>query len=378
MLRMVVSGVLPPEQLTSKRMFDTMDLCVECKACKAECPSNVDMAKLKTEFLAKYYETHGLPLRAKAFGNIAALSRIGQRLAPVTNLFSRLSLVRAANQRLLGIASQRPLPKFANQRFSAWFRKRKPQTTSRRGRVVYYHDTFTEFMHPEVGKSAVQVLEALGYEVVLVEQKKCCGRPMISKGQLSEAKKLAKQNVKALLEFAQIGIPIVGTEPSCLLTLRDEYPDLLQDEASREVASQAFMIDELIVKVAEDDANALKNVFGQRSLEPLQVHGHCHQKAIIGTGPTMRALELAGFEAELIDSGCCGMAGTFGFEEEHYEISRAMGNFKLFPAIEADGKRNWGIAVSGISCRQQIDHFTSKRPKHVIEFMAEALLSRPR
>ena len=201
---------------------------------------------------------------------------------------------------------------------------------------------------------------------------------MISKGQLSEAKKLAKQNVEALLGFAQIGIPIVGTEPSCLLTLRDEYPDLLQDEASREVASQAFMIDELIVKVAEDDSNALRNVFGQRSLEPLQVHGHCHQKAIIGTGPTMRALELAGFEAELIDSGCCGMAGTFGFEEEHYEISRAMGNFKLFPAIEADGKRNWGIAVSGISCRQQIDHFTSKRPKHVIEFMAEALLSRPR
>ena len=166
---------------------------------------------------------------------------------------------------------------------------------------------------------------------------------------------------------------IIGTEPSCLLTLRDEYPDLLRDERSRTVAGQALMLDELIARIAADEPDAVKGIFSGGMKPSIQVHGHCHQKAIVGTGPTMEALALAGFNAELIDSACCGMAGSFGFEAEHYELSRAMGALKLFPAIEAEGRSRWPVAISGISCRQQIDHFTSKRPRHVAEFLADAL-----
>ena len=373
MLRMVVSGVLPAETLTSKRMYETMDLCLECKACKAECPSNVDMAKLKAEFLAKYYEKHGVPLRARLFGNIAKLSRLGQLTAPVTNLVNSLPITRKLAERFIGVSSRRPLPRFAWRRFSSWFKGHQPQTKGTRGKAIYFHDTFTEYMHPEVGQAAVRVLEALGYEVSLEAQRGCCGRPLISKGQLSTARDWARANVAALLPHAQQGVRIVGTEPSCLLTLREEYPDLLQSEESRAVASQAIMLDELLAELAQDDPEAVKAIFREHLMPPVQVHGHCHQKAIVGTAPTLTALGLAGIEAELIDSGCCGMAGTFGFEAEHYDMSKAMGSLKLFPAVEDKAKRDWSVAVSGISCRQQIDHFTSKRPKHVAEYLADAL-----
>ncbi|MCH8199893.1 MAG: FAD-binding oxidoreductase, partial [Chloroflexi bacterium] len=238
---------------------------------------------------------------------------------------------------------------------------------------VFFNDTFTEYMHPEVGMAATRVLEALGYRVLLVSQKECCGRPLISKGQLAKAKEWARTNVAALAPYAERGVVIVGTEPSCLLTLRDEYPDLLRDEPSRAVAGQALMLDELIARIAADEPEAVKGIFSGGMKPSIQVHGHCHQKAIVGTGPTMEALALAGFNAELIDSACCGMAGTFGFEAEHYEMSKAMGALKLFPAIEAEGRNGWPVAISGISCRQQIDHFTSKRPRHVAEFLADAL-----
>ena len=373
MLRMIISGALPPSELAGQRMFDTLDLCVECKACKAECPSNVDMAKLKAEVLTKYYERHGLPRRAQAFGEIARLSRIGQALAPITNLFSGLAITRLLAERFLGISRHRPLPTFAKQRFTSWFDSRVPQTTGARGDAVFFNDTFTEYMHPEVGMAATRVLEALGYRVLLVSQKECCGRPLISKGQLAKAKEWARTNVAALAPYAERGVVIVGTEPSCLLTLRDEYPDLLRDQPSRAVAGQALMLDELIARIAADEPDAVKAIFSGGMKPSIQVHGHCHQKAIVGTGPTMEALALAGFNAELIDSACCGMAGTFGFEAEHYEMSRAMGALKLFPAIEAEGRNGWPVAISGISCRQQIDHFTSKRPRHVAEFLADAL-----
>ncbi|MEX2599968.1 MAG: heterodisulfide reductase-related iron-sulfur binding cluster, partial [Dehalococcoidia bacterium] len=346
----------------------------ECKACKTECPSNVDMAKLKTEALAKYYEAHGVPLRARAFGHIARLSAVGQRLAPVVNFMGSLAPVRLLNERLLGISRHRPLPRFANQRFTSWFKKHGAPADASRGEAVYFHDTFTEYMHPEAGHAAVRVLEKLGYRVTVVDRRACCGRPLISKGQLTTAKALARRNVDALLPYAQQGTLIVGTEPSCLLTLRDEYPDMLRDDASRTVAAQALMLDELLVKLAEVDPDTVRGVFADAPRRSVQVHGHCHQKAIVGTAPTMKALSLAGYQAELIDSACCGMAGTFGFEKEHYEISKAMGSLKLFPAIEAEDKKDWDVAVSGISCRQQIGHFTAKRPRHVAEYLADALV----
>lgn len=372
MLRMVVSGKLPAKELSGERLYKTLDLCIECKACKAECPSNVDMAKLKSEVLTRYHKEHGLSLRARAFGNIATLARWGQRAAPIVNAVNSLPVTRLLGERLLGISSRRPLPKLAARSFSSWFKGQKPQTSGARGEVVYFHDTFTETMHPETGQAAVRILEALGYRVKVETQKTCCGRPLISKGQLDKAAVWARINVDALAPHAQAGTLIVGTEPSCLLTLRDEYPELLRDDASKAVASQALMLDELLVRLAKDEPEAVKAVF-KGAQTPLQVHGHCHQKAIVGTDPTLGALRLAGFTPELIDSGCCGMAGTFGFEAEHYDISQAMGALRLFPAIEAEDKKGVDVAISGVSCRQQIDHFTSKRPRHVVEYLADAL-----
>ena len=374
MLRMIISGKLPADELTGKRLYDTMDLCVECKACKAECPSNVDMAKLKSEVLSKYYEKHGLPLRARAFGEVARLSRIGQAIAPVTNLLGSLPPSKLFAERVFGIARERPLPKFALRRFSSWFARRETQTQKgTRGDVIYFHDTFTEYLTPEVGRAAVRVLEALGYNVSIETRRGCCGRPLISKGQLKKAKGWAQKNVDVLAPHAQRGALIVGTEPSCLLTLRDEYPELLRSGAARSVASQSFMLDELLVKLAAEEPDAVRAAFTEGSKPQMQVHGHCHQKALVGAGPTLQALSLAGYEPELIDSACCGMAGTFGFEKEHYETSKAMGSLKLFPAIEDEGKRGWPVAVSGISCRQQIGHFTSKKPRHWAEYLADAL-----
>jgi Fe-S oxidoreductase len=373
MLRMVLSGKLPAAEITGKRLFDTMDLCVECKACKAECPSNVDMAKLKSEVLSKYYEQHGLPLRARLFGEVAKLSRIGQSLSPITNFMARLPLTKILAERFLGISRRRPLPQFARTNFSSWFRKRTQPARGPRGDVIYFNDTFTEYMHPEVGRAAISVLEALGYNVTVESQRGCCGRPLISKGQLSKARDWAHLNVDVLAPYAEHGTLIVGTEPSCLLTLRDEYPELVRTEASRSVASQALMLDELLVQLASDEPDTVATVFSRSEKMQIQVHGHCHQKALIGTTPTIGALKLAGYRPELIDSACCGMAGTFGFEKEHYDTSKAMGSLKLFPAIEAEDKRNWPVAVSGISCRQQIGHFTAKTPRHWVEYLADAL-----
>ena len=373
MLRMIIGGQLPPSELTGKRLQDTLDLCVECKACAVECPSNVDMAALKSEVLSKYYEEHGVPLRARLFGDIARLSRIGQAVAPLTNILGSLPFVRRLTERFVGVSHKRPLPRFALRRFSGWHRRRGLRPRGPRGDVVLFNDTFTEFMHPEVGRAATRILEALGYNVKLERRKVCCGRPLISKGQLAKARDWASTNVAVLAPHARRGALIVGTEPSCLLTLRDEYPSLLRSADARAVAGQSLMLDELLAHVAERDPEAVRGLFREHVLPPIQVHGHCHQKAIVGTGPTMAALAMAGFQAELIDSACCGMAGTFGFEEEHYEMSKAMGSLKLFPAIEAEGKSDWDVAISGISCRQQIGHFTSKRPRHVVEYLADAL-----
>ncbi len=374
LLRLILSGKLPYEELRSERLHSALDLCVECKACKAECPSNVDMAKLKTEVLAKYYEVRRVPLRVKAFANIAKISRIGQAMAPLSNFFSRFPVTSYLAKLCLGIAIKRPLPSFASQRFSSWFKSRAVSKTENwRGQIVYFNDTFTEFMHPEVGQAAVKLLEACGYEVIIINQKSCCGRPAISKGQLGLATKWAKDNVSILTKFVEQGLKIVGTEPSCLLTLRDEYPDLLQTDEARAVAKSSMMLDELLEQIAINEGD-FGSIFRQDLNVDIQVHGHCHQKAIVGTGPTIKVLNsIPGFSAELIDSACCGMAGTFGFESEHYGVSKSMGAFKLFPAIEATDKREWEIAVSGISCRQQIDHFTTKKSKHVVEIMAQAL-----
>ncbi|MEK6601611.1 MAG: FAD-linked oxidase C-terminal domain-containing protein, partial [Candidatus Binatota bacterium] len=352
-LRAVLSGKVPREEFTGKRLYDVLDLCLECKACKAECPSNVDMAKLKYEFLSHYYQANGLPLRNRLFGNIEKLNRWGARLAPFSNWLANSRPNRWLLERLAGIDCRRPLPAFAGETFEDWFRRHSVEGKASKGEIVLFHDTFNNFNTPSVAIAATRFLEQAGYRVLLAE-KKCCGRPMISKGMLKEAKDHAAWNVEKLSPHAERGASIVGLEPSCLLTLRDEYPELLRSEAARLVAGRSFLFEEFILR--EREAGRLSLSFKSNGSKAL-LHGHCHQKALVGTAPTVAALRWAGFEVTEVDSGCCGMAGSFGFEKEHYDLSIAIANRRLVPAVQA-ADPSVEVVASGISCRQQIEHLT--------------------
>ncbi|PYN31630.1 MAG: oxidoreductase [Candidatus Rokuibacteriota bacterium] len=366
-LRAVLSGRLAPSEFTGTRLFEVMDLCLECKGCKAECPANVDMAKLKYEFLHHYYAANGVPLRNRLFGRIERLNRLGARLPALVNWVSGLTLGRWLLERVAGIDRRRPLPKLAAETFTEWFGRHAPPAAAPRGEVVLFHDTFVTYNTPEIGRAAVELLEAAGYRVTLVD-KKCCGRPLISKGLLAEARDHAAWNVGRLAPYARRSVPIVGLEPSCLLTLRDESVDLLRTDDARIVARHAFLLEEFL---ARERGRGLELRFaggGRRVL----LHGHCHQKALVGTGPTVAALGWAGFRVEEVDSGCCGMAGSFGFEREHYDISVALGGRRLAPAVKA-AHADTVIVAPGISCRQQIEHLAGRRALHPAEVLRAAL-----
>ncbi len=367
-LRAVLSGKVPKEEFTGKRLHDVMDLCLECKACKAECPSNVDMAKLKYEFLDHYHRVNGLPLRNRLFGGIERLNRIGSQFAPLSNWVVGSGLNRWLMEKLAGIDRRRPLPQFAGVTFEDWFDGRKPEGDGAKGEVVLFHDTFNNFNTPNVAVATTRLLERLGYHVLLVN-KRCCGRPMISKGMLGEAKNNAAWNVDQLAEYAERGVPIVGMEPSCLLTLRDEYPDFLRTNDAKLVARNSFLLEEFLLQ--ERDAGKVSLSFGANGRKAL-LHGHCHQKALVGTVPTVALLKGAGFEVSEVDSGCCGMAGSFGFEKEHYDLSLTIGNRRLAPAVKS-ASAEVEIVAPGISCRQQIEHLTGRKAKHTAEVLWEVL-----
>jgi Fe-S oxidoreductase len=267
-----------------------------------------------------------------------------------------------------GIDRRRPLPAFARTSFGAWFGRHRPAGDGSRGQVVLFHDTFNTYQTPEVAVAATELLEAAGYRVVLPERR-CCGRPMISKGMLGEARDLAAFNVARLVGHARQGLPIVGLEPSCLLTLRDEYVDLLRSDDARAVARQSLLLDEFLQR----EAKAGRPVpYGPAAGRKALLHGHCHQKALAGTAPTVAALRAAGYEVSEIDAGCCGMAGSFGFEAEHYDLSVAIASRRLAPAVRALGA-DVAVCAPGISCRQQIEHVTGRRARHPAELLREAL-----
>jgi FAD/FMN-containing dehydrogenase/Fe-S oxidoreductase len=367
-LRAVLSGKVPQEDFTGERLYKVLDLCLECKACKAECPSNVDMAKLKYEFLGHYYRAHGFPLRNRLFGRIEQWHRLGARFAPIANWVGSWGPGRWLLERIAGIDARRPLPKLALENFEKWFRRHPSQSGASNGEVVLFHDTFNTFNTPSVAIAATQFLRQAGYQVTLV-QKKCCGRPMISKGMLEEARENAAWNVSRLAPYAKIDVPIVGLEPSCLLTLRDEYPELLRGEEAKLVAQNSFLFEEFVMR--EQEQGKMTVPFNQRGGKAL-LHSHCHQKALVGTAPTLAVLRTAGFEVTEVDSGCCGMAGSFGFEKEHYDLSLAIGNRRLAPAVKAAGAEV-EIVAPGISCRQQIEHLAGRKAKHPAELLWEAL-----
>ncbi len=368
-LRAVLSGKVPADDFAGRRLYEVMDLCLECKGCKAECPSNVDMAKMKYEFLYHYHQVNGLPLRNRLFGHIARLSRLGSGLAPVSNWIAASLPNRLVMEKLFGIDRRRPLPAFAAETFTAWFDRRKPSREPRRGRVALFADTFVTYNTPEVGRAAVELLEAAGYAVELVN-KKCCGRPLISKGMLDLARAHAEWNVARLAPLVARGIPIIGLEPSCLLTLRDEYVELVPGDDARRVARASFLLEEFLLA---EKTRGLS--LGWKNGGPLRralLHGHCHQKALVGTAATVEALRWAGFEVSEVDSGCCGMAGSFGFEKEHYDVSVTLGNRRLAPAVRAV-PADTEVVAAGISCRQQIQHLAGRRAKHPAQVLRESL-----
>ncbi len=370
-LRAAISGLIPQDDFTSRRMHDVLDLCLECKACKAECPSQVDMAKMKYEFLNAYHQRHGYSLRERIFGNISALSSVGSALAPLTNWASGLPMTRWAMDRFLKIDRRRPLLPFAGQSFASWFRSRERTTDGAQGRglVVLFNDTFMNYNYPSVGMAATRILEAAGFRVEVVERK-CCGRPMISKGMLDAAHDNARYNVDLLYPYVEQGAYVVGCEPSCLLTLRDEYPNLLKDDKSKAVADKAMLLEEFLDLLSREGRLDLSFRDTPRKM---LFHSHCHARSLVGTAPSLAALRLApGHEVEESNAGCCGMAGAFGYEKEHYDLSMTIGGQRLFPkvaALDSDAE----VVISGISCRQQVQHGTGRTPRHLAEVLAEAL-----
>ena len=367
LLREIISGKLPAHEFTGKALHDALDLCLECKGCKAECPSNVDMAKLKYEFLAHYNDANGTPFRSNIFAHIHALSRVASFMPSLSNSMMSRPLVRKALDRYVGIDARRKLPPIAKQTFEAWFRRRnRSARRAEKRNVVLFHDTFINFNYPEVGKAATLLLEAADYHVEIVERQ-CCGRPMISKGLPEEARENARFNVGKLQPFVEAGFSVVGCEPSCILTFRDEYPDLLTGHAVDEVAKSTFLLEEFIVK--EKQAGRWTLEFPKQPGKAL-IHGHCHEKALIGSRYLKEAMALA-YTVEEVDSGCCGMAGSFGFEKEHYDVSMAIGKRRLFPAVENNPDAI--VVAPGVSCRQQVEHATGRRVLHPAEALMLAL-----
>ncbi len=370
-LRAALSGKLPHKELTSRRMYDVMDLCIECKACKAECPSSVDMAKIKFEFLAMYHAKNGTPLRTRLFGRIPQLSRWSSGwVAPLANASMRLPLVRWLLDTLIGISRHRTLPSFARLPFNRWFAQRTPRSEAPLGPVVLFNDTFNTYNSPDVAIAATEVLEAAGFEVLL-SQHGCCGRPMISKGLVNQAREAALQTIDRLAPLAEQGLPIVGLEPSCLLSLHDEYPSLLPgDPRVAMVAERAVLFEHFIAERIEGGTLDLDFEATPRTV---LVHGHCHQKALVGTASTRKVLSLPeGYEVEEVDSGCCGMAGSFGYEKEHYAISLKMAERRLLPAVNQTDD-DVLIVAPGFSCRHQIKDGANRIALHPAQVLRNAL-----
>ncbi len=349
-----------PIHLDLEAVKRALELCLSCKACATECVAGVDMSKLKSEFLAHYYARHGIPLRAWLLGRIGRLAPLASALAPLSNTLLRTRLVKAAFQ----LAPERRLPAFHFHSFDRWWRYH-PQPNDDRPQVVLFVDTFARYQHPQVALDAVRLLEHLGYRVI-VPPWRCCGRPLISQGQPAAMLEDARFNVAQLYHWARQGIPIIGLEPSCVSALRNDYPDLLDGDEVRIVAQYTMSIEAWLAQRLPDAPSA--------SDAPLVLlHGHCHQKALWGTSTTHIALRKVGFRVEEIDSTCCGMAGAFGYEAEHYSLSQRIGELSLLPAVRA-APPNAVIAAPGTSCREQIAHFTTRVAYHPVELIARRVL----
>ena len=345
--------------------------CASCFTCETGCPKGVSPYRILRTLRERASQAKPHRLRSRLLAVMPRLFRAGSRLGPLGPWLTRAPGVRTLGHAVLGLHRDRPVPPLARETFPAWFARHAPLGDGHRGPVLLFHDTFMDFVYPQVGIAATEVLERAGLRVELTDTV-CCGRPAISKGHTAEAAVCARTNVERLYDAASRGVPIVGCEPSCLLSLRDEYLQLAGPDRERAqvVGGQALLIDEFLGRLAERGELELR--FREKNgAPPVLFHGHCHQKAHGNPTKSLELLGLAGYEAEMIQAACCGMAGTYGYEREHYELSRAAGERALFPALREHESAQ--IAIMGASCRQQIEHFTGRPVRHVVELLREAL-----
>jgi FAD/FMN-containing dehydrogenase/Fe-S oxidoreductase len=368
-LRLTLAGDNPLSALRQTWVYQVLDLCLMCKACKSECPSNVDMAKLKAEFLHFYYKGRLRPPGQRLLANIHQLNRLAAPLAPLVNLLQRSRLVRWLLEKTAGIDRRRSLPKLWARHFRRWFRRHQPTTAAgRAGRVLLLDDCWSTYNEPHIGRAAVNVLEKAGYHVELAGLA-CCGRPMISKGFLALAQQLIQTQAPRLAARLADGTPILGLEPSCLLTLADEWPDLAPGIDTLRIARAAELADHWLARQAREGALRLNL---RRRDEQCVLHGHCHQKALVGAGGSAAALALIpGLDVQLLETGCCGMAGSFGFEREHYDLSVQIAKLDLLPALAAQPAAL--VVAPGTSCRHQIKDLAQRQAWHPLEVLEKQL-----
>ncbi|ODR82180.1 FAD-dependent oxidoreductase, partial [Haladaptatus sp. W1] len=370
LLRAAISGELPEEELYSERFQEeVLDLCIGCKGCMNDCPTGVDMAKLKTEVKHQAHQHDDPGIRDRLFANIDTLSALGSRLAPITNRLTELPGSRLALEKILGIAADRELPTFEAESFEEWFESRGPRVPLREAddKVLLFPDTYTNYSHPSTGKAAVTVLEAANVHVEIPDDVGSSGRPAYSKGFLDLAEKRARRNVNALRPYVDDGWSVLFIEPSDAVMFQDEYRSLLHGSAVETVSKNTYSVLEYVDTHRLDD----RMIF-EESDESLSYHGHCNQKAMNKDHHAVGVLRRAGYAVDPLDSACCGMAGSFGYEAEHFDLSQAIGQI-LFDKVDASDTDT--VVAPGASCRSQLgDRADAMKPPHPITKVAEALV----
>jgi FAD/FMN-containing dehydrogenase/Fe-S oxidoreductase len=349
----------------SREVFDALDLCLSCKGCTSDCPVSVDMPTLKSEFLSHYWKRRLRPRHAYAFGLIDQAARIASRIPRAVNLVTQTPGAARVAKLAAGMAPERAIPRFAPRTFTGWYRERGGPKVAAGKRIILWPDTFTNHFHPEIGVAAVEVLEHAGYRVEVPDVHVCCGRPLYDYGMLDLARRYLLRTLDLLRDDIRAGVPVVGLEPSCLAVFRDELPNMLpDDEDAKRLSRQAFHFSEFLNK---DDAEV------PRLARDALLHGHCHHRATGGIDSERRLLERMGVEVEVCDSGCCGMAGSFGFEQGHYEVSMACGERALLPKVRS-AARDALLVADGFSCRTQIEQGQDgRRAIHVAQALQLAL-----
>ncbi|HVX49059.1 MAG TPA: FAD-linked oxidase C-terminal domain-containing protein, partial [Chitinophagaceae bacterium] len=376
-----------------KEIYEVMDLCLSCKGCKSECPSNVDMAKLKAEFLQHYYDANGVPMRAKLIAGFNRSAKLGAMAPGLYNLAMTGSVISPLVKRFAGFATKRSMPTLQKQTLRGWWKKNRSEKLkvkseelqtnalpshvspiTHHGKKVYlFCDEFTNYNDTHIGIKAIQLLEKLGYEVEIPQHEES-GRAWLSKGLLREAKKIAQKNVAMLAGLVTAETPLIGIEPSAILTFRDEYIDLADDKdlpAAKALAANTFLIDDFIAREI-DNGNITREQFTKEK-RIIKLHGHCQQKALTSVAGSVKMMELPeNYKVEVIPSGCCGMAGSFGYEKEHYDLSMKIGELILLPAVRSSAD-DVIIAAPGTSCRHQVKDGAGKKALHPVEVLWEAI-----